>query len=123
MFDPLEIAIFGQNSKFLAKNGHFRTPKTNFLVVRKKNFGLIIFWSHPERHFKLSYAPIAQCIWSGSAKIQILGQKHHVWPKIAIFSGPKSFKSGSAVRPHRDLSNEVSYAPLATCTWSGSTNK
>ena len=31
------------------------------------------------------------------------------WPQIAIFSGPKIFKSGSAVRPRRDLSNEVSH--------------
>ena len=41
-----------------------------------------------------------------------------IWPKMVIFSGPKIFKSGSAVRPHRVLSNEVSYDPnLKRCGW------
>ena len=34
------------------------------------------------------------------------------WPKMVIFSGPKIFKSGSAVRPHRGLSSEVSHDPI-----------
>ena len=44
------------------------------------------------------------------------GQKSKFWaknivfcPKMDIFSGPKIFKSGSAVPPHRVLSNEVSH--------------
>ena len=41
------------------------------------------------------------------------------WPKIAIFNGPKIFKSGSAVRPHRELSNEVSYDPIPQTVWMG----
>ena len=35
------------------------------------------------------------------------------WPKMAIFSGPKIFKSGSADRAHRVFHFEVSYAPLS----------
>ena len=31
------------------------------------------------------------------------------WPKMVIFNGPKIFKSGSAIQPHQELSNEVSY--------------
>ena len=43
-----------------------------------------------------------------------------LWPKMAIFISPKIFKSGSGIRPYRELSNELSYAPLAQCTWPGS---
>ena len=45
------------------------------------------------------------------------------WPKIAIFSGPKIYKSGSADRAHRVFHFEVSYAPLAQGIWSGSPNE
>ena len=45
------------------------------------------------------------------------------WPKMAIFIGPKIFKSGSAERAHRVCHFEVSYAPLAQCMWSGSQKK
>ena len=48
------------------------------------------------------------------------------WRKIDIFSGPKIFKSVSAVRPHRVLSNEVSHDHssmyMAQCKWSGLPN-
>ena len=47
------------------------------------------------------------------------GQKSKFWaknlvffPKMDIFSGLKIFKSGSAVSPHRVLSNEVSHDPI-----------
>ena len=63
----------------------------------KKNFGHIIFRSHPERHFKLSYAPIAQCMWSGWAEIQILGQKHHVLAQNRYFLVVQEFSK--VVRP------------------------
>ena len=65
IFGPLKIAIFGQNLKFLAKNGHFRTPRAIFFGRPKKIFDSIIFCAHLERHFELSYAPIPQCMWSG----------------------------------------------------------
>ena len=39
---------------------------------------------------------------------------------MAIFSGPKIFKSGSADRAHRVFHFEVSYAPLAQCIRPGS---
>ena len=45
------------------------------------------------------------------------------WPKMAIFNGPKIFKSSSADRPYRVYHFEVSYAPLAQCIWSGSPNE
>ena len=41
------------------------------------------------------------------------------WPKMVIFSGPKIFKSGSADRPNRVLSNEVSYDPIPQTVWMG----
>ena len=44
------------------------------------------------------------------------------WPKMAIFIGPKIFKSGSADRAHRVCHFEVSYAPLAQCIWPGLPN-
>ena len=45
------------------------------------------------------------------------------WPKMAIFSGPKIFKSVLADRAHRVCYFEVSYAPLPQCIWSGSRNE
>ena len=63
-FYPKKIVIFGQNSVFLAKNGHFATKMDIFWVDEKKNFWPN-FSCHLERHFKLSYAPLPQCIWSG----------------------------------------------------------
>ena len=45
------------------------------------------------------------------------------WPKMAIFIGPKIFKSGSADRPHRVDHFEVSYAPLAQGIWAGSSSE
>ena len=45
------------------------------------------------------------------------------WPKMAISSGPKIFKSGSADWAHRVFDFEVSYAHVAQCTWTGSPNK
>ena len=39
---------------------------------------------------------------------------------MAIFSGPKIFKSGSADRAHRVFHFEVSYVPLAQGIWPGS---
>ena len=85
IFGPKKIAIFGQNLKFLAKNGHFRTPRAIFFGRPKKFFDSIIFCAHLERHFELSYAPIPQCMWTGSAKIQILVRKHHVLTQNGYF--------------------------------------
>ena len=55
-------------------------------------------------------------------KIAIFAKNIKFWPKMAIFSGPKIFKSGSADRAHRVFYFEVSYALLAQWTWSGSPN-
>ena len=53
-----KLEVFGQKWPF-------SDPKDQFFGRPKKKFSHIIFWSHPERHFKLSYAPIPQCMWSG----------------------------------------------------------
>ena len=92
IFGPLKIAIFGQNLKFLAKNGHFRTPRAIFFGGPKTFFDSIIFCTHLEGHFELSYAPIPQCMWSGWAKIQILGQKHRVLSQNGYFQWSKNFQ-------------------------------
>ena len=62
-----KLEVFGQKWPF-------SDPKGHFFRSAKKIFDSIIFCAHLERHFELSYAPIPQCMWRGSAKIQILGQ-------------------------------------------------
>ena len=89
-FGPKKIAIFGQNLMFWPKMV-ILGPKGPFLVDQK-NIDSLTFWSHLERHFDLSYAPMPQCIWSGLPKIQILSQKPHVLAQNGYFYWYKNFQ-------------------------------
>ena len=64
-FDPKKIAIFGQNLKFSAKNGHFWTKIAIYFSWPKIFFDGLIFLVYLELRFKLSYAPLPQYMWSG----------------------------------------------------------
>ena len=56
--------------------------------------------------------PYLNVCGQGDQKSKFWAKNIMFWPKIDIFSGPRIFKSGSAVRPHRGLSNEVSHDPI-----------
>ena len=75
IFGPLKIAIFGQNLMFFGQKWPFSDPKGHFFLWAKFFFDSIIWRTHLERHFELSYAPIPQCMWTGSAKNPNFGPK------------------------------------------------
>ena len=106
-----KIVFFGSNLQFLAKKGQFGTKRAIFSADQKK-FDTIIFSFHLERHFELSYAPYLNVCGQGEQKSNFWAKNIMLWPKMAIFRGSKIFKKNSSDRPHRVLSNEVSYDPI-----------
>ena len=56
--------------------------------------------------------PYLKVCGQGEQKSKFWAKNIMLWPKMAIFRGSKIFKKNSSDRPHRVLSNEVSYDPI-----------
>ena len=61
--------------------------------------------------------PYLNVCGQGEQKSKFWAKNIMFWPKMVIFIGHKVFKSGSADRSHRVLSNEVSYDPIPQTVW------